>query len=75
MLKPPLLFLYIHLKRYFRMLGQLGIFRVLLLAGILLMGLKATLKTGMLQWQAIVFILILAQNHINRKDFILLNNP
>jgi len=57
------------------MLGQLGIFRVLLLAGILLMGLKATLKTGMLQWQAIVLILILAQNHINRKDFILLNNP
>lgn len=74
MLKSALFFLYIHLKRLYRMLGQLGIFRVLLLGGILVMGLKATLKPGMLHWQATILVLILAQNHINRKDFVLLNN-
>lgn len=74
MLRATLLFARIHLHRYLRILNQLGIFRVVFLAGMLAYLLKATLRPGMLQWQALAVIAVVAQAHFYRKDFVLLNN-
>jgi hypothetical protein len=74
MLKAALLFTRIHLHRYLRIINQLGIFRVVFLAIIVTYGFKAALRPGMLHWQAILVISVLAQSHLNRKDFVLLNN-
>lgn len=74
MLKATILFARIHLHRYFRILNQLGIFRVVFLAVIIAYIFKATLRPGMLHWQAIAVILFIAQSHFKRKDYILLNN-
>ncbi|MHC1774684.1 MAG: hypothetical protein AB9834_04645 [Lentimicrobium sp.] len=74
MLKAALLFSRIHLHRYMRVLNQLGIFRVAFLAVIVIYGIKATLRPGMLQWQALLIFSMLAQSHFNRKDFVLTNN-
>lgn len=74
MLKAALLFSRIHLHRYLRIINQLGIFRVVFLAIIVIYGFKAALRPGMLLWQAILVISVLAQSHLNRKDFVLLNN-
>lgn len=74
MLRATLLFARIHLHRYLRILNQLGIFRVVFLAVIIAYIFKATLRPGMLQWQALAVIAVVAQAHFYRKDFVLLNN-
>jgi hypothetical protein len=74
MLKAALLFSRIHLHRYMRVLNQLGIFRVAFLAVIVIYGFKATLRPGMLHWQALLIFSVLFQAHFNRKDFVLMNN-
>jgi hypothetical protein len=74
MLRATLLFARIHLNRYLRILNQLGIFRVVFLAVIIAYICKATLRPGMLQWQALAVIAVIAQAHFYRKDFVLLNN-
>ncbi len=74
MLKAAILFSRIHLHRYLRIINQLGIFRVVFLAGIVIYGLKATLKPEILHWQAVAVVLFIAQSHFKRKDYILLNN-
>ena len=74
MIQAALLLSAIHLRRYLRMLNQLGIFRVIILGIILFFALKASLRPGMLLWQSMAIIAILAMAHLARKDFILLNN-
>jgi len=74
MLRATILFARIHLHRYFRILNQLGIFRVVFLAVIIAYIFKATLRPGMLQWQALAVIAVVVQAHFYRKDFVLLNN-
>jgi hypothetical protein len=74
MLRETRLFARIHLNRYFRIISQLGIFRVIFLIVVIALIFKATLRPAMLQWQALAVIAVVAQAHFYRKDFVLLNN-
>ncbi len=74
LLKASLLFFRVHLFRYGRIINQLGIFRVLILAGLLILALKATSVPDKLLWQAAIILLTILQLHLSRKDQILLSN-
>lgn len=74
MLRAALIFSRIHILRYLRMINQLGLFRVIIVLIIIGYGLKATLKPGMLQLQALAVLSLITSSHFNRKDHVLLNN-
>lgn len=74
MLQAALTFSRIHIFRYLRMINQLGLFRVIIVLIIIGLGLKATLKSGMLQLQALAVFSLIISSHFNRKDHVLLNN-
>jgi hypothetical protein len=74
MIKAALLFTRIHIFRYLRILNQLGIFRVLFLLIIAFYFLKSSSKPGLYQWQSLVFLMVVIQAHLGRKDHVLLGN-
>jgi len=74
MIKAALLLARIHLFRYIRILNLLGIFRVAFLSIILFLAMKATLKPGILQWQALAIVAIVLQAQMGRRDYVMLNN-
>jgi len=64
----------IHILRYFRIINQLGIFRVLFLLAIVAYVIKATLQPGMMVLQSMLVVSVVFQSHFSRKDYVLLNN-
>ena len=74
MIQAALTFSRIHILRYLRMINQLGLFRVIIVLIIIGYGLKATLKPGMLQLQALAVLSLITSSHFNRNDHVLLNN-
>ncbi|MFH1121697.1 MAG: hypothetical protein V1775_17895 [Bacteroidota bacterium] len=74
MTRAALLLSRIHILRLLRMINQLGIFRIAFLLVIIIYVIKATLKPGMLSYQALLLVSVTLQAHFKRKDFVLLNN-
>ncbi len=74
MLQAALFHSRVHLKRYWRILGELGLFRSVFLIAILLAGIAYTSRPQLLTFQSIIIVLTLASVHLKRDDQTLLRN-
>jgi hypothetical protein len=74
MLQAALFLSWVHLKRYWRILGELGIFRAGFLIAISTAGIVATSKPGFLTFQSVLLVFSLAGIHNQRNDRVLLSN-
>jgi hypothetical protein len=62
----------IHLRRTWRIVTALGLFRAIFLLVLIVFGFVSTLRPGMLPLQAALILSLIAQAHLTRKDHSLL---
>jgi hypothetical protein len=74
MLQAAVFLSWVHLKRYWRILGELGIFRAAFVIAISIAGIIATSKPGFLSLQSVLLVFSLTGIHNQRNDRVMLNN-
>ena len=74
MLQAAVFLSWVHLKRYWRILGELGIFRAAFVIAISIAGIIATSKPGFFSLQSVLLVFSLAGIHNQRNDRVMLNN-
>lgn len=74
MIRTVLLFYRIHLRRYWRVLTDLGLFRVIFVVVLFALWFNITLAPAMLKWQAVLLVSVAGQAWFTRKDALFLNN-
>lgn len=74
MVKVALFHSWVHLKRYWRILGELGLFRSVFLSALILAGVIYTSSPQLLTIQSILLLIFLTGVHLKRNDQLSLRN-